>query len=147
MASGAVSAYVTDFPTEETVAIPGAIVIPHLGGSTEESEENCALMAADELDEYVRYGNIVNSVNYPAVSLPVSTKARVCVLHANIPAVLANVSTVMAKDGINIENMVNKSKGENAYTILEVNDDVIAQVEQDILALEGVRRVRTIRFN
>ena len=146
MASGAVSAYVTDFPTEETVAIPGAIVIPHLGGSTEESEENCAVMAADELHEYIAYGNIVNSVNYPAVSLPVSAKTRVCVLHANIPAVLANVSAVMAKDGINIENMVNKSKGENAYTIVEVNDTVTEKVEADILALEGVRRVRTIYF-
>ena len=146
MASGAVSAYVTDFPTEETVAIPGAIVIPHLGGSTEESEDNCAVMAADELDEYIRYGNIRNSVNYPAVSMPVSTKARVCVLHANIPAVLANVSSVMAKDGINIENMLNKSKGDNAYTILEVNGEVTEQAENDILALDGVRRVRTIRF-
>ena len=146
MASGAVSAYVTDFPTEETVAIPGAIVIPHLGGSTEESEENCAVMAADELDEYIRYGNVVNSVNYPAVSMPVSTKARVCVLHANIPAVLANVSSVMAKDGINIENMLHKSKGENAYTILEVNDTVTDKAVEDILALEGVRRVRVIDF-
>ena len=146
MESGAVSAYVTDFPTEETVAIPGAIVIPHLGGSTEEAEENCAVMAADELDEYIRYGNIRNSVNYPAATMPISAKARVCVLHANVPAVLANVSSVMAKDGINIENMLNKSKGENAYTILEVNDEVTAQVERDIAALEGVRRVRTIRF-
>ena len=147
MASGAVSAYVTDFPTEETVAIPGAIVIPHLGGSTEESEENCAVMAADELDEYIRYGNIRNSVNYPAASMPVSATVRVCVLHANIPAVLANVSAVMAKDGINIENMLNKSKGDNAYTILEVNGEVTEQAEKDILALDGVRRVRTIRFS
>jgi len=146
MASGDVSAYVTDFPTEETVTIPGAIVIPHLGGSTEESEENCAVMAADELHEYITYGNILNSVNYPAVSLPVSTKARVCVLHANIPAVLANVSAVMAKEGINIENMVNKSKGENAYTILDINDTVTAEAVAEILALEGVRRVRTIHF-
>lgn len=147
MASGAVSAYVTDFPTEETVAIPGAIVIPHLGGSTEESEDNCAVMAADELDEYIRYGNIRNSVNYPAASMPVSASVRVCVLHANIPAVLANVSAVMAKDGINIENMLNKSKGDNAYTILEVNGEVTEQAEKDILALDGVRRVRTIRFS
>ncbi len=146
MECGRVSAYVTDFPTEETVAIPGAIVIPHLGGSTEEAEENCAVMAADELDEYIRYGNIRNSVNYPATAMPVSAKSRVCVLHANVPAMLANVSAVMAKDGINIENMLNKSKGENAYTILEVNDTVTEQVEKDIAALEGVRRVRTIRF-
>ncbi|MBR3862701.1 MAG: hypothetical protein IKM42_03480 [Clostridia bacterium] len=103
-------------------------------------------MAADELDEYIRYGNIRNSVNYPAASMPVSAKVRVCVLHANVPAVLANVSSVMAKDGINIENMLNKSKGDNAYTILEVNGEVTEQAENDILALDGVRRVRTIRF-
>lgn len=144
MENGSVSAYVTDFPTEETVAIPGVVTIPHLGASTEESEDNCAVMAADELDDYIRYGNIRNSVNYPAVSMPVSTKYRVCVLHANVPAVLANISTVMAKDGINIENMTNKSRGENAYTILEVNDAVTAQIQSDIAAIEGVRRVRTI---
>ena len=144
--SGDVSAYVTDFPTEETVAMPGVVVIPHLGGSTEEAEENCAVMAAEELDEYIRYGNIQNSVNYPAATMPVSASSRVCVLHANVPAVLANISSVMAKDGINIENMLNKSKGENAYTILEVNDPVTEKVERDIAALEGVRRVRTIRF-
>ncbi len=146
MEDGSVSAYVTDFPTEETVAIPGALTIPHLGASTEESEDNCAVMAADELDDYIRYGNIRNSVNYPAVSMPVTTKYRVCVLHANVPAVLANISTVMAKDGINIENMTNKSRGENAYTVLEVNDAVTAQAEGDIAAIEGVRRVRTIHF-
>ena len=146
MKEGAVSAYVTDFPTEETVAMEGVITIPHLGGSTEEAEENCAAMAAEELDEYITYGNIRNSVNYPAASMPVSTKARICVLHANIPAVLANISTVISKDGINIENMLNKSKGENAYTVLEVNDEVTAKIEADIAAIEGVRRVRTFCF-
>lgn len=147
MECGKISAYVTDFPNDETVQIPGVVTIPHLGASTEESEDNCAVMAAEELDEYIRYGNIRNSVNYPAVAMPVTTKYRVCVLHANVPAVLANISSVMAKDGINIENMTNKSRGENAYTVLEVNDAVTAEVEQDIVALEGVRRVRTICFN
>ncbi len=146
MASGKVAAYVTDFPTEETVAMEGAVTIPHLGGSTAESEENCAVMAAEELDEYLTFGNIRNSVNYPAVNMPVSAKYRICVLHANVPAVLANASSVMAKDGINIENMFNKSKGENAYTILEVNDEVTEQAEKDIAAIDGVRRVRVIAF-
>ena len=144
--SGKASAYVTDFPTEETVANPKVITIPHLGGSTEEAEENCAVMAAEELDEYIRFGNIRNSVNYPAVNMPVSANSRVCVLHANVPAVLANVSAVISKDGINIENLFNKSKGENAYTILEINDAVTERAERDIAAIEGVRRVRTIRF-
>ena len=145
--SGKVSAYVTDFPTEETVAMPGVLVVPHLGGSTEEAEENCAVMAADELDEYIRYGNIRNSVNYPAASMPVSAIARVCVLHANVPAVLANISTVISQKGINIENMLNKSKGENAYTILDVCCPVTEEIERELAALEGVRRVRAIHFN
>ncbi len=144
--SGKASAYVTDFPTEETVANPKVITIPHLGGSTEEAEDNCAVMAAEELDEYIRFGNIRNSVNYPAVNMPVSARSRICVLHANVPAVLANVSAVISKDGINIENLFNKSKGENAYTILEINDAVTEKAERDIAAIEGVRRVRTIRF-
>lgn len=144
--SGKISAYVTDFPTEETVAMPGVIVVPHLGGSTEESEENCAVMAADELDEYLRYGNIRNSVNYPAAAMPVSAMARVCVLHANVPAVLANISAAISQKGINIENMLNKSKGENAYTILDASSPVTEDIERTIAAIDGVRRVRTIHF-
>ena len=144
---GKISAYVTDFPTEETVAMPGVIVIPHLGGSTEEAEDNCAVMAAEELDDYIRYGNIRNSVNYPAASMPVSAVARVCVLHANIPAVLANISTVISQKGINIENMLNKSKGENAYTILDLCCPVTWEIEKELAALDGVRRVRAIHFN
>ena len=146
MESGKVGAYVVDFPTEETVAIPGALTIPHLGASTEESEDNCAVMAAVELDEYLRLGNIRNSVNYPNASMPVSGAMRVCVLHANVPAVLTNVASVFAKRGINIENMLNNSKGENAYTMLDVSsaagDEVVAELE----AIGGVRRARLIRF-
>ena len=93
-----------------------------------------------------RFGNIRNSVNYPVVNMPVAASSRVCVLHANVPAVLANISAVISKDGINIENLFNKSKGENAYTILEINDAVTEKAERDIAAIEGVRRVRTIRF-
>ena len=146
MASGKVSAYVTDFPTEETVAIPGAVTIPHLGASTEESEDNCAVMAAQELDEYLRFGNIRNSVNYPAVSMAPGGSARICVLHANVPAVLSSISGACSARGINIENMVNKSRGENAYTILDVNAEVGDDIIQDVRAIEGVRRVRVIVF-
>jgi D-3-phosphoglycerate dehydrogenase len=146
MESGKVGAYVVDFPTEETVAIPGALTIPHLGASTEESEDNCAVMAAVELDEFLRLGNIRNSVNYPNVSMPVSGAMRVCVLHANVPAVLTNVASVFAKRGINIDNMLNNSKGENAYTMLDVStvagDEVVAELE----SIGGVRRARLIKF-
>ena len=144
MESGKVSAYVTDFPTEETVAIPGVITVPHLGASTEESEDNCAVMAAQELDEYLRYGNIRNSVNYPAATMPISAKVRVCVLHANVPAVLTNVSGVFGRRGINIENMLNKSKGENAYTMLETDVVLDDEALAEISAIEGVRRARVI---
>ena len=148
MEGGKVSAYVTDFPTEETVAIPGVITIPHLGASTEESEDNCAVMAADELHEYLSCGNIRNSVNYPAVSLPVDgkAKARVCVLHANVPAVLTRISGVFGEKGINIENMVNKSRGESAYTMVDINADVSDAILAEIAAIDGVRRARAIRF-
>ena len=148
MESGKVSAYVTDVPTEATVAIPGVITIPHLGASTEESEDNCAVMAADELHEYLALGNIRNSVNYPAVSLPVDGKAaaRVCVLHANVPAVLTRISGAFGEKGINIENMVNKSRGENAYTMVDVNAAVSAEIVSEIGAIEGVRRVRVIEL-
>ena len=111
MEGGKVGAYVVDFPTEETVAIPGAITIPHLGASTEESEDNCAVMAADQLKEYLATGNIRNSVNYPAAAMPVGGAAvRICVLHANVPAVLTNITSACAKRGLNIENMLNRSK-------------------------------------
>ena len=146
MASGKVSAYVTDFPTEETVDIPGALVIPHLGASTEESEDNCAVMAADELDDYLRYGNIRNSVNYPNISMPAAGAVRVCVMHANVPAVLTNLAGAFSAKKINIENMLSKSRGECAYTMIDVN----AKVDDDILAalgaIDGVLRVRVINF-
>lgn len=146
MKTGKVSAYVTDFPTEETVEIPGAIVIPHLGASTEESEENCAAMAAVALDDYLTYGNIQNSVNYPNVSMPAASSTRICVLHANVPAVLTRISSIISGKGINIENMLNKSKGENAYTMLDINSDADESIVGAISAIDGVRRVRVITF-
>lgn len=146
MAAGKVGAYVTDFPTEETVAIPGAVTIPHLGASTGESEEKCAMMAATELDEYLALGNIRNSVNYPDVSCPAGAGTRVCVLHANIPATLTKITTVFSGQGVNIENMLNRSKGANAYTILDVNSGIGEGTTAALAAIDGVRRVRVIRF-
>ncbi len=142
--SGKVASYVTDFPTEETVGVPGIVAIPHLGASTAESEDNCAVMAAMELDEYLRYGNIKNSVNFPNVTMPVSGDKRVCVLHANIPNIISQVTTVVGGTGANIENMMNKSKGDNAYTVVDVTGEIADDTVEKLSAIEGVYRVRVI---
>ena len=144
LASGKVSTYVTDFPTEEVIGVPGIIAIPHLGASTEESEDNCAVMAAIELNEYLTNGNIKNSVNYPNVDMPRSSVARICVLHANVPAVLTKVTAAVADEGLNIENMTNKSKGENAYTVLDISSAPSDAAVARIAAVEGITRVRVI---
>lgn len=143
--SGKVSAYVTDFPTEDILGVKGVVAIPHLGASTEESEDNCAVMAAIELDNYLRFGNIKNSVNFPNVEMPMGTGVRVCVLHANVPAILSQVTTVLSENGINIENLTNKSKGDNAYTVLDVTGDVSAESAAKIEAIADVYRVRVIK--
>ena len=144
LASGKVAAYVTDFPTEETVGVEGIVAIPHLGASTAESEDNCAVMAAVELDEYLRYGNIKNSVNFPNVSMPVSGDKRICVIHANVPNVISQITTILGETGANIENMMNKSKGDNAYTVVDVTGSVADDVISKLSAIEGVYRVRVI---
>ena len=144
LADGKVLAYVTDFPTEEVINTPGVVAIPHLGASTEESEDNCAVMAARQLDDYLKNGNIKNSVNYPNVEMPRSAVSRICVLHQNVPSILTKITAAVADEGLNIENMTNKSKGENAYTMLDVSstpsDDAIARIS----AVEGINRVRVI---
>ena len=142
--SGKVASYVTDFPTEETVGVDGIVAIPHLGASTAESEDNCAVMAAMELDEYLRYGNIKNSVNYPNVSMPMSGDKRICVLHANVPNVISQITTIVGGTGANIENMMNKSKGDNAYTVVDVTGDVSDETVAKLASVEGVYRVRVI---
>ena len=143
--SGKVKAYVTDFPTEETVGVPGVITIPHLGASTEEAEDNCAVMAVQELDEYVRYGNIRNSVNFPAVSMPFGGKQRVCVLHQNIPAQISQITTILSQSGANIENMINKSRGDNAYSMFDMTGkDVPEETIRALAKIDGVLKVRMI---
>ena len=144
MESGKVSAYVTDFPTEEVLTIPGAVAIPHLGASTEESEDNCAVMAARELDDYLVNGTIKNSVNFPNLEMARSGAARVCVLHANVPAVITQITAAVSNEGLNIENMTNKSKGENAYTVLDVASVPSEHAVKAIEAVEGIFRVRVI---
>ena len=144
LASGKVSRYVTDFATPELIGVQGAILIPHLGASTEESEDNCAVMAALQMDDYLQNGNIKNSVNFPAVSMPRSGDTRLCVLHENVPGMLTSLTGAVAAEGLNIENMTNKSRGNAAYTMLDVTGEVPAAVAEHLAALDGVLRVRVI---
>ncbi len=145
LASGKVSAYVTDFPTPELIGVDGVVAIPHLGASTEESEDNCAVMAARELDQYLRYGNIKNSVNFPNVSIPYTGAARVCLFHENVPDMIAQISGAFSSQGVNIENLLDQARGETAYTIVEINGDVPAAVVDKLNAINGVYRVRVIK--
>ena len=142
--SGKVAAYVTDFPTEEVIGVPGIVAIPHLGASTEESEDNCAVMAALELSDYIANGNINNSVNFPAINMPRSTDCRLCVLHKNVPSMLAKFTTLCSEQGINIENMTSKSRGDIAYTLLDVNGKPAKASIDALKALDAVLRVRVI---
>ena len=142
--SGKVAAYVTDFPTPKTMGVKGIINIPHLGASTEESEDNCAVMAAKELDDFLTTGNIKNSVNYPAVSIPHTGAARICIAHKNIANILSSVTAIVSGAGINIENLSNGSKGDYAYTIVEIGVEVPTDIIPKIEAVEGVIRVRVL---
>lgn len=141
LASGKVASYVTDFPTEETVGVDGIITIPHLGASTEEAEDNCAVMAAQELTEFLETGNIKNSVNFPNASMPHTGDARICVMHTNTPNMLASISAVVAAENINIENMLNRSRGEFAYTIIEISGSVPGNIADELKKVSGVIRV------
>lgn len=145
LASGKVAAYVVDFPTDDMLGVENVIAIPHLGASTPESEDNCAMMAAAELIDYLENGNIRNSVNFPAMDVARSTETRICVLHRNIPNMLAQISGVVSAEGINIETMVNRSKKDNAYTILDVVGDVSDDCLAKIQAIDGVIRLRKIQ--
>lgn len=142
--SGKVAAYVTDFPDDDLLCVDGVIAIPHLGASTPESEDNCATMAAKELIDYIENGNIVNSVNLPEITMPRSGDKRICVIHKNIPNMLTAITGAVAKDGINIENMLNKSRGDFAYTMLDINADGCEDIKAELEAIEGVIRVRVI---
>ena len=142
--SGKVAAYATDFADETILGAKNVIAMPHLGASTPESEDNCARMAALELIEYLENGNIRNSVNLPAVSMP-REGSRICIIHRNVPNTISSFSGVLAQCGINIENMASKSRKEFAYTILDVTGDVSANAADSIAALEEVVSVRVIK--
>lgn len=142
--SGKVASYVTDFPTDELLGISGVIAIPHLGASTPESEDNCAKMAAKELMDYIENGNIENSVNLPAISMPRSGDKRICVIHKNIPNMLTAITSVVAENNVNIENLLNKSRGETAYTMLDIDEADYNSIYAKLIAIDGVIKVRII---
>jgi D-3-phosphoglycerate dehydrogenase len=136
--------YLGDFPSAALLHEPGVTALPHLGASTEEAEENCAVMVVDQLREYLENGAIVNAVNFPTVEMPRESPYRVAIANANVPNMLGQISTAMARAGLNIHNMVNKSRGEMAYTLVDVDSPVQDAVVAAIAAIEGVLSVRAI---
>ena len=144
--SGKVKRYVTDFPNEKTANMPGCIAIPHLGASTEESEDNCAKMAVRQVMDYLENGNIVNSVNFPNCDMGVCNKAgRILILHRNIPNSLGRLTSAVAKENVNISDLLNRSKGEFACTMLDLDEPASDAVVEDLKNVEGVLRVRVIK--
>jgi len=141
---GKLKAYVCDFPSPRLAGVPGVVALPHLGASTAEAEENCALMVADQLREFFDNGNISNAVNFPGVEMARESNWRIAIANANVPNMLGQMSTAMAMAGLNIHNMVNKSRGEMAYTLVDVDSPVAAEVIARIAAIEGVLSVRSI---
>ena len=134
--------YVCDFPSSQLNANPHVIALPHLGASTREAEENCALMVVDQLRDYLEHGNVNNAVNFPNVSMARESAFRVAIANSNVPNMLGQISTAMANAGLNIHNMVNKSRGEMAYTLVDVDSPVSAGVTDGIAAIQGVLSVR-----
>ena len=146
LASGKVARYVTDFPNPKTANMPGCIAIPHLGASTEESEDNCARMAVRQMMDYLENGNIVNSVNYPNCDMGVcQSEGRITILHHNIPGSLGRFTAAIANENVNIAGLMNKSRGEYAYTMLDLDHHPSAEAVEHLKGIEGVVRVRVIR--
>ena len=145
--SGKVRRYVTDFATPAVMQMKNAVVLPHLGASTAEAEENCAIMAVRELMDYIENGNITHSVNYPDCNMgPCPAEGgRVAVLHANVPNMISQISGAFAESSVNIANLTNKARGEHAYTMLDLDVPVTEAVIEELRAIEGVRRVRVIK--
>lgn len=142
--SGRVAKYVTDFPNDKIALVHNVIALPHLGASTPESEENCARMAADQLKDYLINGNIKNSVNLPNVHQDWSGISRVCLIHKNIPAMLTKITTILSDEGVNVENLTNKSKKDYAYTMVDLNGRIKDAVADELRAIPGMIRVRVI---
>jgi len=142
LAGRRLAGYVTDFPTSGLLHHEGVIALPHLGASTREAEENCAVMVVDQLRDYLEHGNVVNAVNFPAVTMARESAYRVAIANANVPNMLGQISTTMARAGLNIHNMVNKSRGEMAYTLVDVDSPAADAVLADLARIDGVLAVR-----
>lgn len=140
-----VAAYATDFASDELIGAPGVIILPHLGASTPESEDNCAVMAVAEIRDFLENGNITHSVNLPDVAVPRTGRTRITIIHKNVPNVISKITTTVADENINIDNMVNKSRGEYAYTMLDTDADVSEEAIAAITQLEETVKVRVIK--
>lgn len=144
IASGKIGRYVTDFPAEALIGVENVICIPHLGASTAEAEDNCAVMAAKQLRDYLENGNIANSVNYPACQLPRTGKTRITIHHRNLNGMIAKITSALADDGANIENFVNKSRGDYAYSIIDIDTVPTERTVAALNAIDGIIRIRLI---
>jgi len=142
LTGGRLASYVCDFPSAATIGQPKVIALPHLGASTGEAEENCAVMVADQLRDYLEHGQVVNAVNFPEVRMERGSRHRVAIANSNVPNMLGQISTTMAQAGLNIHNMLNKSRGAMAYTLVDVERAVDADVLRSLAAIDGVLRVR-----
>ncbi|MDH4134868.1 MAG: phosphoglycerate dehydrogenase [Gammaproteobacteria bacterium] len=144
LAAKHVRCYVCDFPTNKTLNNAGVIALPHLGASTQEAENNCAVMVADQLRDYLEHGNVTNTVNFPNVTMPRESTFRLAVANANVPNMLGQISTALAEAGINIHNMMNKSRGEMAYTLVDTDSAIPAKLIAEVAAIPGVLMVRDL---
>jgi len=146
IASGKVAKYITDFPNEEELKMEGVIAIPHLGASTKESETNCAIMAVNQVRDYLENGNIKNSVNFPEAKMELHNEARILIANRNIPNMVSQISTVLAAEGINIDNMLNKKRDEIAYNIIDVDSKSVDEsIKEKLMAINGIFMVRIIQ--
>ncbi len=137
-------AYLTDFPSPTLLGVRGVVALPHLGASTVEAEENCAVMVVEQVREFLENGTITNAVNFPNVEMPRESAYRIGIANANVPNMLGQISTAMARAGLNIHNMLNKSRGDMAYTMVDVDSPVDQSVIEAIAAIDGVLSVRSI---
>ena len=146
--SGKVAKYISDFPNKISASLPNTIIFPHLGASTEEAEDNCAIMAVEQLQDYLDNGNITNSVNYPELNAGIcETEARVAILHKNIPNMLSQITSFFGNNNLNIENLLNKARGAYAYTLLDISHAMPVDTVERLKEIEGVLRVRRVFEN
>ena len=143
--NGKVAAYITDFPNDALIGATGVIAVPHLGASTPESEDNCAIMAVNQVKDFLQNGNITNSVNLPSVSVARNDKYRMTIIHKNVAGIVSQITTTLAQENVNIDNMVSKAKGEYSYTMIDTDTDVSVEAVTAVTEIGGIIRVRVIK--